>query len=45
MITTLDADLQNQGQDAIWTQSGLQDPAHGDGYLRRCRLVTRAPAR
>lgn len=32
IVTTLDARLQNQGQDAIWKKSGL-DPAHGHGYL------------
>lgn len=39
IITTLDANLQNQGQDAIWTQSGL-DPAHGHGYLLAMPSVT-----
>ncbi len=39
IVTTLDAHLQNQGQDAIWTQSGL-DPAHGHGYLLAMPSVT-----
>ena len=32
IVTTLDAQLQNQGQNAIWKKSGL-DPAHGHGYV------------
>ena len=32
IVTTLDVQLQNRGQDAIWKKSGL-DPARGRGYL------------
>ena len=32
IVTTLNANLQNSGQNAIWTQSGL-DPAHANGYV------------
>ncbi|MDQ1721780.1 MAG: hypothetical protein QOI26_1514 [Pseudonocardiales bacterium] len=39
IITTLDANLQNQGQNAIWTQSGL-DPAHAHGYLLAMPSIT-----
>ena len=39
IVTTLDPNLQNQGQDAIWTQSGL-DPTHGRGYLLAMPSVT-----
>jgi membrane peptidoglycan carboxypeptidase len=39
IITTLDANLQNQGQDSIWKQSGL-DPAHSHGYLLAMPSIT-----
>lgn len=39
IVTTLDPNLQNHGQDAIWTQSGL-DPSHGRGYLLAMPSVT-----
>ncbi|MEO7261404.1 MAG: transglycosylase domain-containing protein [Jatrophihabitantaceae bacterium] len=39
IITTLDPRLQNQGQDAIWTQSGL-DPSKGHGYLLAMPSIT-----
>ncbi|HEX2903387.1 MAG TPA: transglycosylase domain-containing protein [Jatrophihabitans sp.] len=32
IVTTIDPNLQNQGQNNIWTQSGL-DPAHSGGYI------------
>ncbi|HEV2887036.1 MAG TPA: transglycosylase domain-containing protein [Jatrophihabitans sp.] len=39
IVTTLNAHLQNQGQNAIWSQSGL-DPAHGHGYLLAMPSIT-----
>jgi len=39
IITTLDANLQNHGQNAIWTQSGL-DAAHSGGYILAMPSVT-----
>ena len=39
IITTLDPRLQNQGQDAIWTQSGL-NPSKGHGYLLAMPSIT-----
>ena len=39
IITTLDAGLQNYGQNNIWTQSGL-DPRHSGGYILAMPSVT-----
>jgi membrane peptidoglycan carboxypeptidase len=39
IVTTLDAKLQNQGQDAIWKKSGLS-PAHSHGYLLAMPSIT-----
>jgi membrane peptidoglycan carboxypeptidase len=39
IVTTLDPGLQNEGQNAIWTQSGL-NPSKGHGYLLAMPSVT-----
>ncbi|HTZ44015.1 MAG TPA: transglycosylase domain-containing protein, partial [Jatrophihabitans sp.] len=39
IVTTLDANLQNTGQNNIWNSSGL-DPAHSGGYILAMPSVT-----
>ena len=39
IVTTLDANLQNYGQNNIWTQSGL-DASHSGGYILAMPSVT-----
>jgi membrane peptidoglycan carboxypeptidase len=39
IVTTIDPNLQSYGQNAIWTQSGL-DPSHSNGYILAMPSVT-----